>query len=286
VPASAWRRRLGALAATMVVALGLSGLAAPPSQAAAEAVGYVRLAHLSPDTPDVDVYLSSVSGGAPQVFPGVGYGTMSTYLSVPTGTYAVAMRAAGAPASTPPVLTTNVTVADGQAYTVAGVGKHAGLGLRVIDDDLSLPPAGRAKVRIIQASLRAPVLDISISNGPDIADHIAFATTTDYLSVNPGRWTLKAQGAGGSPVSTLTARLGSGNVYSLIVLDSASGTGLTAQLRADALRTGRVPTGGVATGGGGSQRSGPPLATIALGMVLLAGAVVAVALRRRLFAVR
>jgi hypothetical protein len=271
-----------------LLALGLSGVAAAvaatPAGAAAT-VGYVRLAHLSPDTPDVDVYLTSVSGGRPQVFPGVGYGTISTYLTVPTGTYAVAMRAAGAPATDPPVLTTNVTVADGRAYTVAGVGRHAALGLKVIDDDLSLPPAGQAKVRIIQASLRAPTIDVRLQGGPAVAGDIAFATTTDYLDVTPGSWTLTAQGTDGGPTSTLRARLNAGDVYSLIVLDAKSG-GLTSQLRADALRTGNVPTGGVATGAGGSRHRGPSplvivLAALALGAVAVAWAGGAVTVARR-----
>ena len=138
-PVNSRRRRFLAIAVVLVATL-VPLLPAAPA-AAAGPVGYVRLAHLSPDTPDVDVYLTAVTGGTPQRFPGVGYGTVSNYLTVPTGTYAVSMRAAGAPASDPPVLTTNVTVADGKAYTVAGVGKHADLGLKVIEDDLSLPPA-------------------------------------------------------------------------------------------------------------------------------------------------
>ncbi|GAA5194876.1 hypothetical protein GCM10023322_60320 [Rugosimonospora acidiphila] len=277
--ASAWRRRIGVLAIIPLLALGVSGIAAPPSGAAGT-VGYVRLAHLSPDTPDVDVYLSSVAGGSPQVFPGVGYGTVSTYLTVPTGTYAVAMRTAGAPASDPPVLTTTVTVADGGAYTVAGVGTHAALGLKVIDDDLSLPPAGKAKVRIIQASLRAPALDVWLAGGSHIADGVAFATTTQYLDVTAGTWTVKAQGTSGGPTSTMRASLGAGNVYSLIVLDAKAG-GLTSQLRSDALRSGRVPSGGVATGAGGSQHRNPlpAIGLVAAAIALVSGATIAV--RRR-----
>jgi hypothetical protein len=271
---------LGVLALTPFLALGIAGLGAPPSVAAG-AVGYVRLAHLSPDTPDVDVYLSSVSGGSPQVFPGVGYGTVSTYLAVPTGTYAVAMRAAGAPATDPPVLTTTVTVEDGRAYTVAGVGTHAALGLKVIDDDLSLPPAGTSKVRIIQASLRAPVLSVWESGGQRIGGDIAFATTTEYFDVAPGGWTIEARGTGGGPTCTLHARLGAGNVYSLIVLDGKDG-GLTSQLRADALRDGQVPTGGVATGGGGTQRREPAFPAVGLGVsALVAVGGFAIAARRR-----
>jgi hypothetical protein len=278
-PVSSRRRRFLAIA-VVLVAMFAPLLPAAPA-AAAGPVGYVRLAHLSPDTPDVDVYLSAVTGGTPQRFPGVGYGTVSNYLTVPTGTYAVSMRVAGAPATDPPVLTTNVTVAAGQAYTVAGVGKHADLGLKVIEDDLSLPPAGKAKVRIVQASVRAPVMTVSISGGATIADNIAFATTTDYLAVAPGHWTLKAQGAGGSPSDTLTATLAAGNVYSLIVLDAKTGNGLTAQLRADAQRTGKVPTGSVATGAGGSTgRRTVPVAVAAV--LLLAGVTGLVARWRRL----
>jgi hypothetical protein len=267
-------------ALVLVAALGPVLLAAAPATAAGP-VGYVRLAHLSPDTPDVDVYLNAVTGGTPQRFPGVGYGTVSTYLSVPTGTYAVSMRAAGAPATDPPVLTTNVIVAEGKAYTVAGVGKHADLGLKVIEDDLSLPPAGRAKVRIVQASVRAPVMTVSLAGGAVIADNIAFATTTDYLDVSPGHWTLRAQGAGGSPSSTLSATLVAGNVYSLIVLDGATGNGLTAQLRVDAQRTGKVPTGGVATGAGGTSPRRHALPLAAAAVLFVAGAAGLLARARR-----
>lgn len=280
VPPVSSRRRWYRAIAVVLVAMLVPLLPAAAAEAAGP-VGYVRLAHLSPDTPDVDVYLSAVTGGTPQRFPGVGYGTVSNYLTVPTGTYAVSMRAAGAPASDPPVLTTNVTVADGKAYTVAGVGKHADLGLKVIEDDLSLPPAGKAKVRIVQASVRAPVMTVSISGGATIADNIAFATTTDYLAVAPGHWTLEAHGAGGSPSSTLTATLAAGNVYSLIVLDAKTGNGLTAQLRTDAQRTGKVPTGSVATGAGGStgRRTVPVAVAVVL---LLAGVTGLVARWRRL----
>jgi hypothetical protein len=262
-------RRLGAVGAVALVLVAISG---SPAAAAGE-VGYVRLAHLSPDTPNVDVYLTTVGGGSPQVFPGVGYGTVSSYLSVPTGTYAVAMRASGAPATDPPVLTTDVTVAAGKAYLVAGVGKHANLGLKVINDDLSPPPAGKAKVRIVQASVRAPVLDLAIQGGATIATGVGFATTTDYLSVEPGRWTLKAQGANGGPSGTVSAHLVSGDVYSLLVLDGKNG-GLTAQLRVDAAGPGSRPNGGVATGAGGTSPGPVRPALLAALLVVLAGGVV------------
>jgi len=258
---------LGRVVAVASVAL-LAGVIAATPAGAADQVGYVRLAHLSPDTPDVDVYLSTVGGGSPQVFEGVGYGVVSKYLAVPPGSYAVSMRLAGAPVTDPPVLTTTVTVAPGKAYLVAGVGKHADLGLKVINDDLSPPSSGRAKVRVIQASVRAPVLDLSIAGGAPIADNVAFASTTDYFQVPPGRWTLRASGANGGPTGTLPVHLDAGNVYSVLVLDAATG-GLSAQLRLDAGGMGVPPSGGVQTGGGGTRPRPVTLPVVAL--VLLAG---------------
>jgi uncharacterized protein DUF4397 len=263
-------RRLAVLAILVSIFVAVPAV---PAVAAGD-VGYVRLAHLSPDTPNVDVYLTAVGGGTPRVFPGVGYGTVSSYLAVPAGTYAVAMRPSGAPATDPPVLTTDVTVVAGRAYLVAGVGTHADLGLKVITDDLSPPPSGKAKVRVVQASVRAPVLDVAIQGGPTIASGVGFASTTDYLTVDPGRWTLTVRGTNAGPSGTVSVRLRSGDVYSLLVLDRASG-GLTAQLRLDAAGSGSMPNGGVATGAGGTSRGpvwplllGGGLALATLGLVV------------------
>jgi hypothetical protein len=276
VTASPLRRRITSLAAVAFVAIGLSVLDSAPVSAAG--VGYVRLAHLSPDTPNVDVYFSSPTGAVPaKTIPGVGYGVVSDYLTVPTGTYAVAMRNAGAPASSPPVLTTEVTVAAGKAYTVAGVGRHADLGLRVIPDDLTLPGAGTARVRIVQASIKAPVLDVSVADGKSIAGAVPFATTTDYRDINQGNWTVKLAQAGGGTDSTVQCQLTGGTVYSLFVLDRPAG--LTAELRTDASRRGGMPAGGVETGRRG-DRGGGNILVMASTLVLLAGAL-ALSRRRR-----
>lgn len=253
------RRVPGAATRLAGLAIAISALvlvpAALPAAAADGSVGYVRLAHLSPDTPKVDVYLAKVGDPSfqEQVFEHVGYGTMSKYLALPAGAYAVAMRREGDPASTPPVLTTQVTVQAGGAYTIAGVGRFAGLGLKVYEDDLSRPAAGKAKVRVIQASVAAPVLDVGLDDGTPIAQGINFASTTPYQIVDPGTWTLRLKPSGSATVRTLSTDLAAGSVYSLLILDGADG--LTLQLRVDARGGAQTPDGGVATGGGATSAS-------------------------------
>ncbi|MEV4121150.1 DUF4397 domain-containing protein [Micromonospora sp. NPDC049645] len=275
-------RRLLAGSGALLLSTALAAAAIPvPAGAAtgADTVGYVRLAHLSPDTPAVDVYLAAPDATEPQVFPGVGYGVVSDYLELPPGRYAVAMREAGAPASDPPVLTTEVAVTSGDAYTVAGVGRHADLGLRVLNDDLSAPSAGRAKVRVVQASVRTPVLDVAAADGPVLAAGVQFATTTEYQQVEPGSWRLKLTGASG-PSTDAEVRLTGGAVYSLLVLDAKQG-GLTTELRRDAEGGTVVPAGGVDTGAGGTAGGGFDAYPLVAGALAAAAGAVALVLWRR-----
>jgi hypothetical protein len=268
----------------LVVALVAALSTVAPRPAQADADGYVRLAHLSPDTPAVDVYLTSQSGAvAKQVFPRVGYGVVSQYLKLPVGGYEVSMRLAGAAESTPAVLTTQVSVSAGSAQTVAGVGRNAELGLRVLSDDLSLPAGNKAKVRIVQASVQVPVLGVSLTNGPSIAENVAFATTTDYYIVDPGSWQLQIRPATGSQSTKVSATLGAGNVYSLLIVDAGNGV-LKTQLFTDAAKGRGLPWGGVATGGGGTARTGSTATYLIAGASVLLLALIAglvVRLRRR-----
>jgi hypothetical protein len=271
-----WR---SSMRAALVIVVAACAVVLPASPASAAGMGFVRLAHLSPDTPDVDVYLDALSYHAKQlVFNGVGYGVVSGYLSLKPGSYAVSMRGAGADPKSPPVLTTTVTVAAGKAYTVAGVGKHADLGLRIIHDDLDTPMSGQAKVRIIQASVKTPQLDVKLSDGTPIASAVDFATTTDYQLVKAGKLKIDVTPTGGGTAVPLAATLAPDSVYSLLVLDGK--TTLDEHLLLDAGRKGVVPVGGIETGGGGTAVS-PAVLTPAIGIALVALVGALVLLSRR-----
>lgn len=258
------------LAAVGVMVLGVLAVGMTPAAAAEGA--FLRLAHLSPDTPEVDVYVVSVSDPTDTiVLEGVGYGAVSEYQDVSGGTYTISMRPAGAEASTPPVISTTLNASPGKAYTVAGVGVFDDLGLTVLDDDLTLPPAGQSRVRVVQASASEPELDISVDGGPTLGTDVAFATTTGYTTVPPGNWTLRVDGTAGL-AATLPLTVESGGVYSVLVLDDSSG-GLTVVTRVDAASSGSVPVGGVETGAGGTAN---PVGNPAGPLGLLAGATVLV----------
>jgi hypothetical protein len=248
--------------------------------AAAEDMGMLRLAHLSPDTPSVDVYVASVADPAAKItLKGVAYGTVSDYQDVPTGEYTVSMRPAGAAADTPPVLSTTVEVTGASARTVAGVGLFAKLGLQIIDDSLATPPSGQARIRVLHGASNAQTLDVATANGTKIASGLAFATTSDYVDVPAGATTLQVS-TGGEPPTDLPVDVAPGAVYSLVVLNS-SGTGLTVQPVLDAASPGVVPAGGVETGAGGTASSDLPVGVLAVALGAGGALAVGVLSRRR-----
>lgn len=266
--------------AVLAVSLGLLGYCGPAALAAGSATsaptgdGYLRLAHLSPNTPPVDVYLYPFdNASAIVVLRHVAYGTVSPYETVAAGEYTVAMRLAGSAPSAKPVLSTTVDVAAGHAYTVAGMGPKAGLRLQVIGDRLSCPP-GRAMVRVIQASLRQHLVTVT-AGSQVLARHQAFATVTSYRMVNPGTWTMRAAGASEQATTQLT--LAPGSIQTLIVLDDPGHLAIT--VLGDAAGSAVTPVGGAATGfGGTAAKPGssplPWLLLVAAGLVLaLAGIV-------------
>jgi hypothetical protein len=240
--------------AVLVSGAALTGGTAQATDGGGNDDGMLRLAHLSPDTPAVDVYVDSVADpDAGIVLTGVGYGAVSPYQDVPPGEYTVSMREAGAAKSSPPVLSTTVEVSGGSARTVAGVGLFADLGLEIIDDALDTPPAGEARVRVLAGAANAKTLDVSLQDGTEVASQLEFATTSDYVDVPAGSTSLEVAAAGGDPTD-LPVDLHAGAVYSLVVLDDAEG--LTVQTVLDAASPGVMPQGGVETGAGGTADSG------------------------------
>jgi uncharacterized protein DUF4397 len=278
--------RFATLAGLLMLAAGLLMAAAPAALAATGAAsthraghtGWIRLAHLSPNTPPVDVYLYSFGGSkAMIVLHHVGYGAVSPYEKVASGEYTVAMRGAGAPPSSPPVLSTSVSITPGAAYTVAGLGPAKGLRLQVLRDRLATP-SGESLVRVIQASLRNHRVTVT-AGSQVLARRLLFGDVTSYGAATPGTWTVHVSGANGTATASIT--LAAGTIHTLVVLDGANG--LAVDNLEDAAGSTVMPQGGAATGLGGTAPapapSPAPWAAVAAAGLLCTG-VAAVWLRR------
>jgi Domain of unknown function (DUF4397) len=278
------RRRIGLarLAAGAALIVGVLGLAVPAASAAPASggVGWLRLAHLSPNTPAVDCYLYSFDNpSAKIVLHHVAYGAVSPYEEVPAGEYTVAMRGAGAAPASKPVLSASVDVQAGGAYTVAGMGPYSGLRLQVVQDKL-VTPKGKALVRVIQASMRQPKVTVGL-NGQDLASQLAFSKISGYTAVAPGTFTVHASGS--SESTTDTVKLTAGSIHTLVVLDNSTKLGVDDLIDAQGSKV--EPAGGVQTGfGGTAPRPGAallPWLSVGLAGLLAAGGGAMLVSRRR-----
>jgi hypothetical protein len=264
-------RRIAALLAALALLLGIP-VATAYASSSATGTGWIRLAHLSPNTPPVDVYLYSFGNSSAQiVLHHVAYGTVSPYQAVNAGDYSVAMRGAGSSPTSQPVLSTSVTIKADHAYTVAGMGPESGLRLQVMDDSLTTP-SGKFLVRVIQASLKQQTVKVTCG-GQTIVPKATFAQVTSYQALPAGTWTMAAISSGGTASQRFAMH--AGTVHTLVVLDGSNGLELV-NLE-DAAGSGKPPAGGVTTGFGGTapHRPGsaaPWLAVIGAGALLtLAG---------------
>jgi hypothetical protein len=246
-------RRLAVLVAAIASAAGALAVAGPPAGARAADV-QLRVAHFSPDTPPMDVYATGFDGNEQLVLPKLGYGQVSEYLPLDAGLYAFSMRPAGSPATDEAVLRVSADLAANTSYTFAAFGRQAELNTDLLTDDLSAPPAGRGRVRLIQAAIGAGAVDVSAAGGPLLAQNADLGSVGNYVAVPAGSWQVTAEGeSADAVVENLTVEPGA--VSSLVVLDG-NGTGnlqiisVTDAASATA-GAGVAPAGGIDTGGGG-----------------------------------
>jgi hypothetical protein len=186
-----------------------------PTDGGMNGTGNVRVAHVSPDAPNVDVY---VDGDA--VLEGVAFGDVSSYLEVPAGDRQVEITAAGDPDTS--VFSGPVTVEADTDYTVAAAGEISDDGTQefapiVLEDDNSEVEEGNARLRAVHASPDAPAVDITAAGGDVVLfDGVAFGQS-GYTTVGAGSYTVEIRGDtesnDGDVVADFDETLADGGVY-------------------------------------------------------------------------
>ncbi|NDC42897.1 MAG: DUF4397 domain-containing protein [Chitinophagia bacterium] len=109
----------------------------------------VRVAHLSPDAPNVDVW---VNGAKVAALTNVPFKAVSSYLPLPAGEITVWVVPTGK--TEPKVVDAKIKIESGKMYTVAATGMlspasgQKAFGAQVFVDNVSAPAAGNAHIRV------------------------------------------------------------------------------------------------------------------------------------------
>jgi hypothetical protein len=175
----------------------------------------VRVAHLAPDAPNVDVYVDDEA-----VLEDVSFGTISDYLELEPGSYDVRITETG----TEEAVYDESLEVEAANYTVAAIGEiseeNQPFAVEVFEDDLS-DPGEMGRIRGIHAAPDAPAVDVvGADSGDALFEDLAFGES-QTAEAPAGEYTFEILPAGddeADPVATFDATVEAGTVYSAFVI--------------------------------------------------------------------
>ena len=172
----------------------------------------VRVSHLAPMAPTVDVYLNGQ-----RAFKDVPFKSVTAYLNIPDGQYDVLVYPAGRMDNV--ILDARGVVFQGGNYTItaAGFGPQKSTFPVVFEDRLEAAP-NLARLRIINAAIDVPEIDLATTDGVPFALGIRFKTASTYSFFGPGRWSLEVRTGSNSLLRLPTLNLERGKVYTVFIV--------------------------------------------------------------------
>ena len=189
----------------------------------------VRVAHLSPDAPAVDIWVDGA-----RVLENVPFKAVSDYLNLQPGEHRIQVSPAGA--SEPIVIDATVSLEPKAAYTVAATGLLKANDLKpMVLGDIRKPEAAKAKVRFVHTSPDAPAVDVAVTGGPVLFKNVAFRKSADYIAVDAGSYDLEVRLAGTETVALRVpgVKLSAATNYSVFAVGLAGDGSLSALPKVD-----------------------------------------------------
>jgi hypothetical protein len=213
------------------LALLLAGLPGCQNITGAMPVSQVRIINASPDAPGLDIYQGAAGQGSSALAYGLGFGTVTSYVSIPPGSATIAAVTAG---SKQQMTMARGSFAAAGEYTVL-IGNVAGdLTETVLTDQSAPAPSGQISVRVLDQATRfgAGVDVYLVPSGMTIASvspilvNAVFGTNGGYVNLPAGTYTVAVlptgtlPGSGTVPIYTgAKVTYAAGSARTLVLLD-------------------------------------------------------------------
>lgn len=192
----------------------------------------IKLSHMSANAPTVDLSINNA------LFIGnISYPSSTSYRSTDAGNIALKIGPTGTTTAT---VNINGSFLANKFYSIYVFDSLANLKFSVMEDDKSVPPAGKTFVRFLHLGTSQGPVDIIKAGGPvrlftnrSFNDHSTNAALTAYTAIDPGPFSVSAIVAGS--VNTLVTQLPSfnataGKSYTLVLRGFKNATPLSAQV--------------------------------------------------------
>lgn len=200
-----------------------AGQSTAPSSAALEQrhEALVRVVHAIPAGAPIDIYAGDLA-----VFASLAYKAVLPYRVIEGKRYVFSARPAGMP-NAQPLASNTEGLDDGKYYTVFALpGTNHGVHLRVVDDLLTAPAAGRARLRVVHGAIDAGEVDVAVTGGAILFDGVDFQSVTGYEEVEPttGQIEIRQEGQPAALVTIAGARIEAGRFYTVVLVGNVRST--------------------------------------------------------------
>lgn len=195
---------------------------APPASAVAERdASLVRVVQAIPAQTPADVYADDM-----KAFPNLDYKTVTPYQEMRDNEVTFKVELAGQ--TPPPADKENELLMDGRHYTVVAMPgeKDQPAHLKVLSDEITPPEAGKAKVRVVNASPDAGKVDVMIPGDRDpVMSGIGMNDESGYKEIDPvaGKILVRDE-ARKRVVAEVAGPLEAGKIYTVVVMGRKVGT--------------------------------------------------------------
>jgi len=150
----------------------------------------IRVIHLSPDAPAVDVF----AAGTLRAIENVAFAEGTEYLSVPAGTYTFDVVPTGGDIGDSVLNVPDLMLESGKSYTAVAYGMVSNIAALALEDDLSSPGAETIRVRAIHAADgigEVDIWNIPAEGDPAIIyEDVAYGDVGGYLELPAGSYML------------------------------------------------------------------------------------------------
>ena len=200
--------------------------ALPAAEVGARKNALVRFVHAVPGLAALDLF-----AGDTKAFAGAAYKTATAYQELPSAKGVLRLRLAGQD-SAEPLAEQSEGFGAGEYNTIVAVpargmfAKAGGAELRFLTDEFEAPAAGKAKVRVFNASPDLDELDLYVSGRAEpVVKGAKFGAASSFVEAEPSPAGLEVRRAGEN-VTTLGvpgAKIEAGGLYTVFVVGGTKG---------------------------------------------------------------
>ena len=155
----------------------------------------LRVGHLSPDAPDVDVCLDGLL-----ILEAVPFEVVSDYMPVREGVHQFKVVATGAGCDDEGVIDIQVALAPNVDYSALATDIFDQITPLLLEDDNSPTTIGKGRLAFVHTSPNAPTVDITLTDGTTLFNDVSFGEAPIEIEVDAGTYDLQVRDETGAVV--------------------------------------------------------------------------------------